>query len=79
MEENKMQKPFVVAMDDAKLEIVQSVSNAIQVHGLPISVVEMIVADVYAQVRDASRQELAMAKEHMKNDSIANNEAEKEQ
>ena len=65
MEENKIQKPFILEMDEAKLEIIQAINNAIQVHGLPLTIVDMILSDVGAQIKEGAKQELAMTRQQM--------------
>lgn len=65
MEENKIQRSLIVEMDEAKLEIAQSINNAIQVHGLPLSIVDMILSEFYVQVKDGAKQELAMARQQI--------------
>lgn len=65
MEENKMQKPFILEMDEAKLEIIQVINNAIQVHKLPCYIVDMILSEVGAQIKEGAKQELAMARQQV--------------
>lgn len=62
MEKKEIKRPFVLEMDDAKFEIIQSINNAIQVHGLPLCVVDMILSELCVQVKDGAKQELAMAR-----------------
>ena len=65
MEENKIQKPLILEMDEAKLEIIQVINNAIQVHKLPCYMVDMILSEIGAQIKEGAKQELAMAKQQM--------------
>lgn len=65
MEENKIQKPFILEMDEAKTEIVQVINNAIQIHQLPLYLVDMILSEIYAQIKEGAKQEIAMAKAQM--------------
>lgn len=65
MEEKKVQRSLVVEMDEAKFEIAQSINNAIQVHGLPLAIVDMILSEFYAQVKEGAKQELVMARQQM--------------
>ena len=60
--EEKVQRPFILEMDEAKMEIVQSINNAIQVHGLPMYIVDMILSELCLQVKEGAKQELAIAK-----------------
>ena len=61
----KVKRPFILEMDEAKREIVQSINNAINVHGLPLYIVDMILSELCAQVKDGAKQELAMAKQQV--------------
>ena len=74
MEENKIQKPFILEMDEAKLEIIQVINNAIQVHKLPFYIIDMILSDVGTQIKEGAKNELKMAKqqiEEQKNEEVA--------
>ena len=55
-------RPFILNMEDAKKEIIQSVNNAVRVYGLPFYLVDLILADVYAQVREGVNREMEAAK-----------------
>ena len=69
MEENKeIQKPLILEIDEAKKEIVMTINNAIQVHRLPLYIVDMMLTEVCAQVRDGAKNELAMAKAQVNKD-----------
>lgn len=61
----KVKRPFILEMDEAKREIVQSINNAINVHGLPLYIVEMMLSEMYIQVKDGAKQELAMARQQV--------------
>ena len=65
MEENNIQKPLILEIDEAKSEIVKAINNAIQIHRLPCYIVDMILSDVYTQVKDGAKQELVMAREQI--------------
>lgn len=65
MEENKIQKPFILEMDESKLEIIQVINNAIQVRKLPCYLLDMILSEVSAQIKEGAKQELAMAREQI--------------
>ena len=62
MEEKNIQKPIILEMDEAKEELIQAINNAIQVRGLPLYIVDMILSELYAQVKEGAKQEIAMAK-----------------
>ena len=65
MEENKIQKPFILEMEETKTEIIQVINNAIQVHKLPFYLVDMILSEIGAQIKEGAKNELAMAKAQM--------------
>lgn len=73
MNEKNTQRPFILEVDEAKNEIIQAINNAIRVHNLPCCIVDMILSDVYYQVKEGARneleqvraQEVAMAKQQM--------------
>lgn len=65
MEENKIQKPFILEMDEAKAEIIQVINNAIQVRNLPLYIIDTILSEVCSQVKEGAKQELAMARQQM--------------
>ena len=69
MEENKMQKPFILEMDEAKLEIIQVINNAIQVHKLPCYIVDMLLSEISTQIKEGAKNELMMAKQQVEEQS----------
>ena len=71
MEENKIQKSFILEMEEAKLEIIQVINNAIQVRKLPCYLLDMVLSDISTQIKAVAQQELAMAKEQIKNEEVA--------
>lgn len=71
MEDKKdIQKPLILEIDEAKMEIVQCINNIMQMHNLPCYITSMILDDVYMQVKEGAKNELAMAKEQMKNEVL---------
>jgi hypothetical protein len=67
MEENKeIQKPLILEIDEAKTEIIQAINGAMQVHKLPCYIVDMILSDIYAQIKEGVKNELAMAREQVR-------------
>lgn len=62
MEEQKEKRPLILEIDEAKAEIIQVINNAIQVHGLPCYIVDMILSNISAQVKEGAKNELEMAK-----------------
>ena len=73
MEQKETQRPFILEIDEAKNEIVQVINNIIQTHKLPCYIVDMILSDVCAQVRERAKGELMIAKKQI---SAANVDAQ---
>jgi hypothetical protein len=67
MEEKEIQKPLILEIDEAKLEIVQCVNNIIQVHKLPFYIIDMLLSDIGSQIKNAAKDELKAAREQMNN------------
>lgn len=67
MEEKEIQKPLILEIDEAKSEMIQCVNNIIQVHKLPMYVIDMILSDIGSQIKNAAKDELNMAREQMNN------------
>ena len=66
MEEKKeIQRPFILEMDEAKMEIIQVINNAIQVHKLPFYLVDMILSEIGAQIKEGAKNELTMARQQV--------------
>lgn len=64
-EKETVQRPFLVELDEAKMEIIQSINNAIQVHKVPLYILDMVLSEVSSQIKEGARQELAMAKQQV--------------
>ena len=65
MEEKNIQRPFILEIDEAKMEIIQVINKAIQVRRLPCYIVDMILSDICIQVKEGAKNELKMAKAQM--------------
>ena len=65
MEENKIQKPFILEMDEVKMEMVQVINKAIQVRKLPCYLIDMVLSELGVQIKEGAKQEIAMAKAQM--------------
>ena len=63
--ENKIQKPMIIEVAEAKNEIVQCINNAIQMHKLPCYIIDLILSEVSAQVKMGANNELTSAKKQM--------------
>lgn len=61
------QKPFILEIDEAKSEMIQCVNNVIQVHKLPFYIIDMLLSEISAQIKNATKDELNMAREQMNN------------
>lgn len=58
-----MNKPLILELDEAKKELVQSVNEIMQRHGINCYLLEPIFAELYAQVKATAQNELAQAKQ----------------
>lgn len=56
------QKSIIVALDDAKRELVQCVNDILQKHGLNCYLIEPMFAELYTQVKASAQNELAQAR-----------------
>ena len=65
MEQNRIQKPLIIEMEDAKIEIAQVLNNAIQNRNLPLYIIDMILSEFIIQIKEGARKELEMAKGQM--------------
>ena len=72
MEENKIHKPFILEMDEAKQEFIQVINKAIQVRQLPCYILDTILTEIGSQIKEGAKQELAMARQQMEqNEEVA--------
>lgn len=74
MEENKVQKSFILEMDEAKMEMIQVINKAIQVRKLPCYLIDMALSEICSQVKEGAKQELTMARvqmEELKDEEVA--------
>ena len=72
--EEKIQKPFILEMEEAKLEMVQVINNAIQVRKIPCYIVDTLLAEILAQVKEGAKNELAMARQQVEEQSNSDEE-----
>ena len=56
------QKSIIVALDDAKRELIQCVNDILRKHGLNCYLIEPAFAELYAQVKAGAQNELAQAR-----------------
>ncbi len=69
--EEKMNRPFILEVDEAKKEFIQVINNAIQVRKLPCYIIEMILENLHTQIKEGAKSELEMAKAQVKQDKEA--------
>jgi hypothetical protein len=60
--EEKMNRPLILEIDEAKKEFIQVINNAIQVHKLPFYIIDMMLDTLHAEVKNGAKSELEMAK-----------------
>jgi hypothetical protein len=70
-----MNKPMILIIEDFKSEMISIINNALQ-HGVPCYLLEPVMSDFCAQVKDGARNELQMAREQM---NMVEQEEEQEQ
>ena len=70
MEENKIQKPLILEMEEAKREMVQVINNIVQTHKLPFYIIEMIFENIHSQIKEGAKGELEMAKAQIENTNV---------
>ena len=60
-----MEKPLVIEMNEAKMEMMSVINNALQNHKLPCYLIEPMLSELLAQIREGAKNELKMAEEQM--------------
>lgn len=60
-----MNKPLVITLNEFKTTMASVINNAIQQENLPCYLLEPIMAELLAQLREGARGELQMAKDQM--------------
>jgi UDP-N-acetyl-D-mannosaminuronate dehydrogenase len=65
------QKPFILEMEEAKLELVQVINKAIQVRKLPCYLLLPIIENIYKDMQIGAQNELAMARQQMESEEVA--------
>lgn len=66
---DKKRKPFILEMEEAKLEMVQVINNAIQVRKIPCYIIDTLLAEIVAQVKEGAKNELAAARQQVEEQS----------
>ena len=62
MEKEKIQKPLTVALEDAKLELIQAINEISNKNGLTFFFLELIVGDIYKEIVEKKTQEATEAR-----------------
>lgn len=57
--------PLIVKMDEAKTSIVTLINDIMQQKQLPCYLLEPMMAEIYAQIREGAKSELEMAKKQV--------------
>lgn len=61
MNEEKQTKSLIVELENAKMNFTQFI-NSLQQKGIPCYLIDMTLSDVYAQLKNSAKAELAMAR-----------------
>ena len=75
MNEEKIQKPITVALEDAQNELILSINNIANKNGLSFFFLELIVRDIYKEIVENKRKE-AMEARVKYNEEIKKNRKE---
>ena len=65
-----MNKPLIITLNETKMELVSVINNATQANNVPCYLLEPIMSELLAQVRECARNELQMAQEQMAQSDI---------
>lgn len=65
--EKEIQKPVILDIEEAKLELIQCINNALDVHKLPFYIVDMILSEISAQIKEGAKNEIKAARQQMDN------------
>lgn len=68
--EEKIERPLIIEIDEAKKEIVQTINNIIQTHKLPFYILDMMMSDIYGQIKEAAKNELIQAQNYTHNEEV---------
>ena len=69
MEQKEIQKPFILEMEEAKLEIVQVINHVIQEHKMPCYFIDIILSEISSQIKEVAKNELAAARQQVEEQS----------
>lgn len=65
MEEKEIQKPLILEIEEAKLELIQWVNDALQVRRLPCYFIDMIWSEIGSQIKEGVKNELSIARQQV--------------
>lgn len=68
--EEKIERPLIIEIDEAKKEIVQTINNIIQTHKLPFYILDMMMSDIYGQIKEAAKNELIQAQNYIQTEEV---------
>lgn len=60
----EIQKPLIIELEDAKTEFLQLIQK-LQKRGIPCYLIDMLLWDIYQQVKNVAKTELETARRHM--------------
>lgn len=71
---DKQEKPFILEMEETKLEMVRVINNAIHIRKIPCYIINTMLSGICSQVEAEARNELEIAKQQMKEQQPNNDE-----
>ena len=66
---DKNNKPFILEMEETKMELIKVINNAIQERKMPCYIVDTLLAEIVAQVKEGAKNELAAARQQVEEQS----------
>lgn len=70
-------KPMIIRLEEAKTELAQCLNHIINDEGVPCYYLKDMLGNLLAEVQAGAKQELAMAREQMKNEQMKTEEGDK--
>ncbi len=77
MKNKKVQKPLTVALEDAKLELIQAINEISNKNGLSFFFLELIVGELYKEIVEKKAQEAIEARKKYNEDLEKSRKEEK--
>ena len=72
---DKNNKPFILEMEETKMELIKVINNAIQERKIPCYIVDTLLAEIVAQVKEGAKNELAAARQQVE-EQLSNDDEE---